>query len=134
MDRSPSIVPQFRALVPIGRAHLALAAGDQAAAERNIGRAAELSVSAKDMPVLARVGVAVAESRALGGDAALAARTLGAAEQLRGAPDAFNPDVARLSAWLRAELGDAYDAAYAAGRGLDRPAALKLVRAPAAPL
>lgn len=84
--------------------------------------------------MLARVGVAVAESRVLGGDAAFAARTLGAAEQLRGAPDAFNPDVARLSAWLRAELGDAYDAAYAAGRGLDRPAALKLVRAPAAPL
>ncbi|MEU8149661.1 BTAD domain-containing putative transcriptional regulator [Nonomuraea sp. NPDC048901] len=133
LEYASAIAPQFRALVMIGRAHLALAMGDPAAAERYIGQAAELSLSARDMPVLARVAVAVAESRAFGGQPVAAARTLGAAEQLRGAPDAFNPEVARLSARLRAELGDGYDAAYAAGRSLDRPAALSLVHAPAAP-
>ncbi|WP_433508693.1 BTAD domain-containing putative transcriptional regulator [Nonomuraea sp. CA-143628] len=133
LEYASAIAPQFRALVMIGRAHLALAVGDPAAAGRYIGQAAELSVSARDMPVLARVAVVVAESRAFGGRPVAAARTLGAAEQLRGAPDAFNPEVARLSARLRAELGDGYDAAYAAGRDLDRAAALSLVHAPAAP-
>ena len=50
---------------------------------------------------------------------------LGAAARLRGSADRTSPDVAQLTARLRGELGDAaFAAAFAAGRALDRDAAL----------
>ncbi|NUT47024.1 MAG: hypothetical protein HOV94_06820, partial [Saccharothrix sp.] len=59
------------------------------------------------------------------GDPTRAARVLGAAERLRGAPDARNPEVSRLTAHLRADIGDAaFDLAYATGAALPRPDAL----------
>jgi hypothetical protein len=80
------------------------------------------------MPVLAQVGVAVAELCAARGDPGLAATVLGAAERLRGAPDAAHPDLVRVAARLRERLGEAaYAAAYARGRALDRALAVDLV-------
>ncbi|MER7370875.1 hypothetical protein, partial [Nonomuraea wenchangensis] len=58
-----------------------------------------------------------------------AATLTGAAERLRGAPDAALPDVARLASRLRARLGKArYAAAHAHGRALPPAEAVSLVR------
>ncbi|SEK65362.1 AfsR/SARP family transcriptional regulator [Nonomuraea pusilla] len=128
LETSDSTAPQFRALVLIGQAHLATALGDPGAAGERIRRAARLAMSARDMPVLAHVAVALAGLRAAVGRPGQAAAVLGAAEQLRGAPDASNLDVARLAALLRDRLGgEAYERAYEQGRRLDRAAALALV-------
>ncbi len=63
------------------------------------------------------------------GDHSAAALVLGAAEQLRGAPDVLNPDLVVLGPLLRKAMGDAaYDAAHAKGRGLDRASAIDQVR------
>jgi alkylhydroperoxidase family enzyme len=54
-----------------------------------------------------------------------AAEILGAAARLRGSADRTNPDVVELTARLRDALGDdAFEAAFAAGRALDRDAAV----------
>ncbi|MET9247945.1 BTAD domain-containing putative transcriptional regulator [Nonomuraea sp. NPDC003709] len=127
MEDGTAIAPQFRALLLVGQAHLAVATHDHQAAARHAERAAELVTAAADMPVLARVAVAVAELRAARGDLLPGATALGAAEQLRGAPDAANPDVARVAARLRDDLGEeAFAAAFARGRALDRARAVEL--------
>ncbi|MBB5782207.1 hypothetical protein [Nonomuraea jabiensis] len=129
MGDTTAIAPQFRTLLLVGRAHLAVAAHDHETAARHAEAAAELVVAASDMPVLARVAVAVAELCAARGDLLAGATTLGAAEQLRGAPDAANPDVARVAARLRDDLGEeAFAAAFARGRALDRARAVELAR------
>ncbi|ONI86785.1 hypothetical protein ALI22I_24615 [Saccharothrix sp. ALI-22-I] len=97
-----------------------------------LAEAAEHAMRSKDMPVLAKVGVALAALHAHHGNPMHAAKVLGAAEQLRGAPDARNPEVARLTDRLRADVGDAaFDLAYATGAALDRPDAIALVHTPA---
>ncbi|MEU4534482.1 BTAD domain-containing putative transcriptional regulator [Streptosporangium sp. NPDC023825] len=123
------VAPQFRALILQAMAHLAVDRRDPVAAERWLTEATDWAVKGKDMPVLARVGVAAAALRAHRGDLAGAAETLGAAERLRGAPDRFNREIAELTRRLRDALGDAaYDAAHARGMALDRAAALDQVR------
>jgi hypothetical protein len=120
--------PELRALVLVASAYLEVADGDPVAAGRMLAEAAEVALSTKDMPVLAKVGVAVATVLAAVDDPAGAALVLGAAEQLRGAPDPLDHDVAGLVSALRAEMGDAaYDAARSAGRALDRAAAIDQV-------
>ncbi|MFI6743279.1 hypothetical protein ACIBI9_61265 [Nonomuraea sp. NPDC050451] len=127
MEDGTAIAPQFRALLLVGQAHLAVAAHDHTTAARHAERAAELVMAAADMPVLARVAVAVAELCAARGDLLPGATALGAAEQLRGAPDAANPDVARVAARLREGLGEeAFAAAFTRGRTLDRAHAVEL--------
>ncbi|AWS47453.1 BTAD domain-containing putative transcriptional regulator [Streptosporangium sp. 'caverna'] len=129
LANAPVIAPQFRALILSSEANLAADLGDLETAERRIDEAIGLALEVKDMPVLARVGVTAAMLRACRGDAAQAAKTLGATEQLRGASDRFNPDIVRLVERLRGELGDAsYEAAYTGGRDLDRAGALACVR------
>ncbi|MFI6317177.1 BTAD domain-containing putative transcriptional regulator [Nonomuraea sp. NPDC050556] len=128
LEYAPAIAPQFRALIITGRAHLAVLRGSHAEAAALIGRAAELALDAGDMPVLAKVAVATAGLLAGRGDLAGAARVMGAAEQLRGAPDAGNPDIVRLSTQLRSALGEeAYLAAHRTGRALSRKAAVEAV-------
>jgi predicted ATPase/DNA-binding SARP family transcriptional activator len=126
---APIVAPQFRALILSSEAHLAASLGDLETAERQVEEAIGLALEVKDMPVLARVGVAAATLWACRGDATRAAETLGATEQLRGAADRFNPDIARLVERLHGELGDAsYEAAYAGGRDAGRVGALARVR------
>jgi tetratricopeptide (TPR) repeat protein len=126
---APFIAPQFRALHLTATAYLAIERNDPAAADRQLQEATGWSLEASDMPVLARVGVCAATLQAHLGHAADAAKTLGAAARLRGAPDARNPDVALLVERLTTELGGAgYDDAYAQGLGLDRAEAIDQVR------
>ncbi|PSL57510.1 putative ATPase [Saccharothrix carnea] len=126
----PLVIPQFHAVILTSCAHFAVERGDHEAAVTAIGTARDQAMSVKDMPVLAKVAVAGAAVHAHFGNPTDAARLLGVAEHLRGAPDARNPEVTRLAARLRADVGDAaYDLAYATGVALDRADAIALVRA-----
>ncbi|GAA4191795.1 BTAD domain-containing putative transcriptional regulator [Streptosporangium oxazolinicum] len=128
LEGMPFVPPQFRALFLTAMAYLAIELDDPATAGRRIRQAFAEALDAKDMPVVARVGVASATLRARLGDAAGAAESLGATDVLRGAPD-HHPDTARLARRLRGELGDVgYEARHGHGRGLDRDAALDRVQ------
>ncbi|HZD73701.1 MAG TPA: BTAD domain-containing putative transcriptional regulator [Actinomycetota bacterium] len=130
LGSAPFSAPELRPMLQTAMAHLAVATDELGAAERHLCGALAVAVEMPDMPMAAVVGVGVARLRLRGGAAPSAAQVLGAAHALRGAPDAFNPDVVRLAEDLRGALGErAYRAAYAVGRGLDRTAALALIEA-----
>ncbi|QYC42268.1 Putative HTH-type transcriptional regulator [Nonomuraea coxensis DSM 45129] len=130
LERSVPAVPQLRALVLVGQAQLAVARGTLKEAAGHVAEAVELTLPVRDMPVLARSAVAVAALRAAQGAPERAAALAGAAERLRGAPDAALPDVARLVSLLRARLGAAgYAAAHARGLALSPAEAVALVGA-----
>jgi predicted ATPase len=94
-------------------------------ARDRLGEAYRAALGTKDMPIVALVGLAVADLARSTDRATDAAEMMGAAARLRGAADPTQLDVKRLSAALRAALGnDGYDAAYARGRALDRDAAI----------
>jgi predicted ATPase/DNA-binding SARP family transcriptional activator len=103
------------------RALLAVAREDPGAARR------ELAAGFAGTPS-ATVAVALAAAIAAEGDPAAAARVLGAAHRLRGAADASNPDVVRVTGALRA-LGDGLTERYESGRSLPRAAASALLHA-----
>jgi predicted ATPase len=107
-------------------ARLAFVDGDLERAA-SLGREAyAAAVSTNDLPIVAAVGVLLADIAAECGGSALAAEILGASARLRGADDATSPDIARLSAALRAALGaDEFARHFAQGKSLDREAALE---------
>jgi hypothetical protein len=76
-----------------------------------------------DKPILAAVGMSVANWARMLGSFREAAVVHGASARLRGSEDAANPSVIELVAALRSELGAEYDAAYAVGVALDADAA-----------
>ncbi|WP_196279367.1 AfsR/SARP family transcriptional regulator [Catellatospora vulcania] len=117
--------PQFRSLILTSKAHLAVDTGDLDEAAACLVEAYAGALTVKDMPVVARVGVGVADVWRARGERARAARTLGATEALRGSPDRANPDVLRLTAWLAAD--PALAGPYAEGRLLDRDGSLDAV-------
>jgi tetratricopeptide (TPR) repeat protein len=130
LGRAPSSAPELRPMLQVAMGHLAVAADQLGAAERHLTDALARAVKMPDMPMVAVVGVGVARLRLRDGAAHSAAEVLGAAHALRGAPDAFNPDVVRLVQDLRGALGErAYQGTYARGRRLDRTAALALIQA-----
>ncbi|SDE37836.1 AfsR/SARP family transcriptional regulator [Glycomyces harbinensis] len=127
-DSGGIVPPQWNALMSRARILTALAQGNAEEARRDLSLAVEQGMEALDMPVLAKVAVAAAALAAFEGDDTAAARLLGAADQLRGAPDRFDIDAAVLERGLRDRLGVvAYDAAVRAGRDLERDAALALL-------
>ncbi|MFI0422915.1 BTAD domain-containing putative transcriptional regulator [Spongiactinospora sp. 9N601] len=129
LTEAPFVPPQFHALLRTTMGQLAVDRGDPGTALAEAGKAFEYAMSAKDMPVVAKVAVLVATATAAGGDPRRAAELLGASEQIRGAPDLFNLDVARLTERLSAGLGRAaYEAAYAKGRAMSRKDTLALVQ------
>ncbi len=105
-----------------GKQDLADARPDEAA--DHLRAAYEAAVGTTDMPIVAAVGIAVADLAGHTGRAGDAAQMLGAAARLRGAPDRTHLDVKRLTASLRSTLGPAFDVEYARGRALDRDAAI----------
>ncbi|QQQ79877.1 winged helix-turn-helix domain-containing protein [Saccharothrix sp. 6-C] len=125
----PFVVPQFHAQILTSLAHLAVERGDHAAAAEAVRTAFDHAMSAKDMPVLARVAVAEAAVRTHFANPTDGARALGVAENLRGAADPRNPEITRLATHLHDTIGPAaYDLAYAAGLALDRADAIALIR------
>ena len=125
---APIAVPQFKAILRGGMAHVAVARGDLTAARELAVEAMRFAVDGRDMPVIALTSVVTVAIAAAQGDRERAAAVLGASDSLRGGPDRSNPDAERLAAELRAALGPvAYEAAYARGHALGRADALALV-------
>jgi predicted ATPase/DNA-binding SARP family transcriptional activator len=124
LDRFPSAPLLLRAVLGAALAHQAAAEGEPQRAARHIGEAFRLASSVPDMPVVAQASVAAARLHADLGDAETAAEIIGAADALRGAPDAYNPDVVRLVADVVAMVGEQTHAKlYERGRALDRASA-----------
>ncbi len=116
----------LEAMVAATGTRLALAGKDLRGACEQAVRSYRAAVGAEDMPLLAGTSAVVAELAMALGQPELAAELLGAGAAVRGAHDPTDPTVARLAPLLRAGLGDdRYEAAYAAGSALDRPAAIK---------
>ncbi|MFI2437087.1 BTAD domain-containing putative transcriptional regulator [Streptomyces sp. NPDC018693] len=129
LDRLPSPYLAFRAMLACGRGRLLVERGDLTTAARQLSAAVAQASAASQLTVVAMAAVGLASLQWRRRRADGAARTLGAAHALRGAPDDGNPDVARLAGALRTELGPhAYDTAYAHGSGLSRSAALDLIQ------
>ena len=126
LARVPSFL-QHRSLLETAYGQLGITRDDPEAARRHLRRAFTLAVDAPDMPVAAVAGFALARLRAAA-DPDAAAQVLGAASVLRGAPDAFNPDVALVTRALRRTLGErAFHAAYDRAGRLDIQGALALL-------
>lgn len=96
-------------------------------AREQLRLAFSLGLVTHDQPVLARIGVAVAQWAERAGDDAGAARLLGAIERVRGTIDRLNRDAVDLTDRLRSRMGDAFEPAYAAGLALEPAAAITLL-------
>jgi predicted ATPase/DNA-binding SARP family transcriptional activator len=112
------------AIVGATTAIVAVQAGDLAQATADLARAFPLAVLTGDMPVVGMVGVSVGWLAAAMGRCADAAEILGAAARLRGSADATDPSIAEVTSRLRAALGDEFDELFAAGRAVDKAAAI----------
>jgi len=128
LDQSRHVEPRQghpRAMALAIAAVIALAGDDLAGAQERAASAYVAALGTSDMPLVATVGLALADLAVARGRPADAAAVLGAAAALRGTEDPTNPDVVRLTERLSAELGDAaFAELYGAGRELDRAAAL----------
>jgi ATP/maltotriose-dependent transcriptional regulator MalT len=112
-------------LLAIG-ARISFEDGDLEAARQLARDGFDAATATHDMPILAAVGVTLAEIVTGAGDSASAAVMLGAAARLRGADDPTARDIATLTKRLRAALGDErFESCYAQGKALDRTAAIE---------
>ena len=115
-----------RAMVLSVAALLEICEGESETAEPLLTEAYGVALATQDMPLVATVGVAAAALAVQRELPVPAAEILGAAARLRGAEDRTHPEVARLTAQLRVDLGDAgFTKAFERGRGLDRDDALR---------
>lgn len=113
------------AMVSAIAALVALDDGAPDDARRRLAAAYPSAVSTDDMPIIGLVAVSVAALAGHDGAPVQAATILGAGARLRGSADATNPDIVEIAAGLRRALGDAaFDAAFEAGRAMDREAAV----------
>jgi len=114
-----------RAIVYGFAGRLTVEDGELDVAREQLDWAYQAAVASEDLPIAGRVGESTAVLALRSGAPQAAAAMLGASMRLRGTDDLHNPETAAVVDELRAALGgDAADAAIAAGRTLDRPAAL----------
>jgi predicted ATPase/DNA-binding SARP family transcriptional activator len=108
-------------------ASVAVRTGEVLRAHTDLREVYPIAVATADQPIIATFGVAVAAVAERTGHRDQAAEILGAAARLRGSDDVTDPSVGRLTASLRAAMGPRFDDSYAAGRQLDRQAAIDRV-------
>jgi predicted ATPase/DNA-binding SARP family transcriptional activator len=114
LDETTGVPPRVRLLPLTGLARLAVACGQLSEARGFLAEAFQLALAAEppliqDRPSIAAATEALADLALAGGRAADAARLLGYAAAVRGAPDLGNPDVRRAEATARAALGGEYE-------------------------
>ncbi|HVV29985.1 MAG TPA: BTAD domain-containing putative transcriptional regulator [Mycobacteriales bacterium] len=113
--------PRSRHLLAIAQGigiRIAIAAGDVDAAKSYARDAYATALGTADMPIVAAVGVGIAQLLLAEGRPLDAARALGLAARIRGIPDASDIHVASVTDQLRHVLGDKdFRASYAEGRG-----------------
>nr|WP_237536282.1 BTAD domain-containing putative transcriptional regulator [Streptomyces sp. SID3343] len=97
--------PQMVASLNVGKAHVACARGDLAAARAAVVLATSNALGSQDMPILATCVEASASVTALAGDLEGAALLLGAAKAVRGHPDLSDIDSERISREVEQALG-----------------------------
>jgi predicted ATPase len=118
----------LEAMVAATGVSIAIADSDLRTAREQAARAYHAAIGAEDMPFLAMASGPTAELAMALGQSERAAELLGAGAAVRGAHDPTDPAVQHLAPLLRAALGDAgYEAAYASGSGLGRPAAIEFL-------
>ena len=118
-------VPQVRSLLAGSLGFVEAARGDFGAAAEQHRAALSAAVFTHDGPIIADCLQGWADLALRRGDPVRAAELLGAACLQRGMPDLSSPDVARVAAGARAELGDAgYTEAYERGRATPRATTL----------
>jgi predicted ATPase/DNA-binding SARP family transcriptional activator len=123
-----SVAPQALASMYCALADLEQGLDQMPEAHEHAALAWELALGSHDMPIVAMVGVKLAELVLASGEPALALRLLGAADSVRGAPDLSDPRAAALVAAAGAAVGDGFDSELAAGRATPRAEALALLQ------
>lgn len=123
----PAVHPtqgHIAALVNAFAGRLRIDEGDLPAARTQLVDAYTYAIGTRDMPILAGVGVCVAALACAYEHCTDSAEILGATAKVRGSEDVVNPDVIKLTARLRDEIGEtAFEKAYEEGRKLDSKAA-----------
>ena len=114
-----------RTIVFVLAARLAFGDGERDRAFELAGEAYQAALATRDLPIMAAVGVVLADIAAQSGANETGARILGASARLRGADDLTSADISRQIKELRQALGEQFDEYYAHGKSLDRDAALK---------
>jgi predicted ATPase/DNA-binding SARP family transcriptional activator len=123
-DRRPDR-RHVRALVYAVAASIERVAGDPERGSILLHSAYADAAGTKDLPIMAMVGVTVADATLAAGRARDAAEMLAAAAALRGSPDQTDVRIARLTRELREALGEAgFAAAWDRGHALEREAAI----------
>jgi predicted ATPase len=132
LSRLPATHPAMRhgeAMARALSAQIDLATGDVRSAQQGTELAFAAALETQDMPIVAAIGVVIADLALSAGRDVTAAELLGAAARLRGTPDPSGPDIVRLSAVLRCRLGDdGLTDAMGRGEALDRETAIERLR------
>jgi ATP/maltotriose-dependent transcriptional regulator MalT len=132
MDRLAELPPahpasgHLRAMLLGMAIHHHIADDELDAATSLVADTVTTAINTHDSPVLATVGVAVAELRLANGDAVGAAQMLGASARIRGGDDWTAVDIASLRRALIEHLGAGpFARAFERGKALDREAAIE---------
>ncbi|WP_285504709.1 BTAD domain-containing putative transcriptional regulator [Actinokineospora sp. NBRC 105648] len=121
----PGRPPHWLTLYATAGAQLSIAEGHPEFALSALSEALAAIASIPDMPIAGTLGEVTAQVLFARGDAMGAARLLGVAAAVRGAPDLGNPELVELTSKMDELLGaDGRVAAYESGMALPRTAAL----------
>jgi predicted ATPase/DNA-binding SARP family transcriptional activator len=139
LDEAAGVPSRVRLLPLTGLARLAVSCGRLAEAREVLAEAFRLALAAEppliqDRPSIAAATEALADLALADGRPADAARLLGYAAAVRGAPDLGNPDVRRAAAAARAVLDGEYERLHVPAGRLSPDAAVTAVTALAAEL
>jgi predicted ATPase/DNA-binding SARP family transcriptional activator len=134
LDEASGVPSRVRLLPLTGLARLAVSCGQLTEARGFLAEAFRLALAAEppltqDRPSIAGATEALADLALADGRAADAARLLGYAAAVRGAPDLGNPDVRRAEATARAALDGEYEKLHVPAGQLDPDAAVTEVTA-----
>jgi hypothetical protein len=134
LDAATGVPSRIQLLPLTGLARLAVACGQLPEAREVLAEAFRLALAVEpplvqDRPAIAGVTEALADLALADGRPADAARLLGYAAAVRGAPDRGNPDVRRAEAAARAALRGEYDGLYVQAANVSADAAVTEVTA-----